>query len=639
VIPQRPPFWSIEHTWLFYLLAVAALAIFAWGAARRMGRWLVAGGSARAPGGFSRLLLDGLLGRRILAGDVAAGLMHALILWGFLGLLLATTVVAVDHYLVSFLTGDVYLLFSLAADGAGLALLAGLLWAVGRRSLQRVARLANRPRDLLILLWLLAVAGSGFLLEGLRLGLQSPGWAGWSPAGALLARLPTSTTAYVVCWWGHAIGSLALIAAIPFSKLFHAVAAPANLALGDGGESAPPADLVGRSALMLDACTGCGRCVEVCPATAVGEPFDPRTLLERLRAGLPIRSPAEAASRGRSEVWHCSTCRACWQACPVAVDGPAVFVALRAQIVERGTEVPPPLAETLERLFKYENPWEASKKRRSRFLKQLGSRALGGDATERGSLCYFVGCTTAVDTRAQALASALCRLLEHAGVAYGTMGKGEPCCGDIARRVGEQGLYEEQSESCLGSLERSRVTQVVTSSPHCFDTLQQALSKPTARPAGAGREVVVRHYVQLLDELVTRGSLRLSGRPEATVTYHDPCYLARYNDIVEAPRRLIRAIPGVALVEMERHGRNGFCCGGGGGRMWQEELAGAATMAELRMRQAAATGAHILVTACPLCLIMLSDAAKTAGLQRPLEVMDLNELLLTAIETDGGWTQ
>jgi Fe-S oxidoreductase len=209
-------------------------------------------------------------------------------------------------------------------------------------------------------------------------------------------------------------------------------------------------------------------------------------------------------------------------------------------------------------------------------------------------------------------------------VSFGILGEKEPCCGDIARVVGEGGLFQEKMENCLDLFGQYDIKEVVTSSPHCFHTF---LNEYSAKPFG------VRHYALVLREFIAEGRLKLKRNGKATVTYHDPCYLGRHNRIFDEPREVIRSIPGVTLIEMKNHGPDSLCCGGGGGRMWQgKEIHGEARMSEIRLREAHATGAEILITACPLCLIMLEDSLKTLGLEGELKVMDLNELVLHALE-------
>jgi len=252
------------------------------------------------------------------------------------------------------------------------------------------------------------------------------------------------------------------------------------------------------------------------------------------------------------------------------------------------------------------------------------------DLTKRGAeadLCYFVGCTTSFDDTAQGIARSFAAILQSAGVSFGILGRKEPCCGDIARRAGELGLFVEQMEKSIDLFDRCGITDVVTSSPHCFHAFSNEYPEPPFR---------ARHYSQLLQELISGGGLRFKEGQAEKVTYHDPCYLGRYNRMFDGPREVIRAIPGVELVEMAHHGADSLCCGGGGGRMWQDLKAGDVKMSEVRIREAEATGAEILVTACPLCRIMMEDARKAAGLNETLRVMDLNELVLQSLEGGSG---
>ncbi|MFH1081931.1 MAG: (Fe-S)-binding protein, partial [Pseudomonadota bacterium] len=319
--------------------------------------------------------------------------------------------------------------------------------------------------------------------------------------------------------------------------------------------------------------------------------------------------------------WYCTTCRACLEVCPVYGAAFEVVTKKRVLAVEEGTQVPTLLNQTLEKLFKYNNPWESSKKKRGAWADGLEL----ADLTKRGAeadLCYFVGCTTSFDDTAQIIARSFSRILQIADVNFGILGKKEPCCGDIARRVGELGLFEEQKEGCEELFDKYDISEVVTSSPHCFHTFKNEYREA---PFSA------RHYTLVLRELMAQGKLQFKKKVEATVTYHDPCYLGRHNRIFDEPREIIRAIPGLRLVEMTHHRVDSLCCGGGGGRMWQD-LDGEVKMSEVRVREAEATGAEILITACPLCLIMLEDARKAAGLKEPFRVMDLNELVLQTLD-------
>ena len=667
--PERELFWKINESWLFYVLAALSVCLFLLGIAAHLLLWRKSGpkGKVAFSGrALKAMVSDVFLGIRVLKGEVAAGIMHSFLFWGFVILTIGTTLLLIHEHLFSYLAGRSHLFFELVMEVGGLILLAGVVWAMIRRYLQRVPRLERRAEDAVVPLWLLAVVGSGFLLEGARLAAQEPAWGGWSFAGWWLAGLISNSTAqstYPYLWWGHALLSLGFIAVIPFTKLFHVVGAPAACYLhhcpAEGSEeTSPPLQEIAEAPLNLnqsplsdqeaalsfvepslqlaevafyDACMRCGRCVQACPSTGAGEPFAPREFIQATLAALwqehsplgDIRFLTRDPAIGVGVSWYCTTCAACLEVCPVYG---ATFEAVskkRTSLIMEGTGVPDLMNQTLERLFNYENPWVASKRERAAWSKGLEIPALkrGGRG---GELCYFVGCTTSFDARAQDIAKSLSGVLKHAGVSFGILGEKEPCCGDIARVVGEVGLFQEKRESCSALFEEHGIQEVVTSSPHCFHTFVNEYP---------GKRFGARHYVSVLKTLIAEGKLRFEKPLNATVTYHDPCYLGRHNRIFEEPREIIRSIPGIKLVEMRNHGPDSLCCGGGGGRMWQgPELHGEARMSEIRIKEARETGAEIVITACPLCLIMLEDALKTVGLDSELKVMDLNEVALKSMQ-------
>ena len=638
-------FWQIKDVWFFYVLAGLATGLFLAGVIAHIWIWKKNAKSLEIPfskEALKRTILDTFLGKRVLQGDIAAGSMHLLLFWGFLSLFIGTSLLFIHDYLFSFLTGTVYLVYSLAMEVGGLMLVAGILWALIRRYIQRVPRLERRLEDALVPAWLLLVALSGFMLEGFRLAYLQPPWGEWSFVGWWMGAMSSASTAeslYPYLWWGHGLLSLCFIAAIPFTKLFHILGAPAGIysqgiakpVILDVEEGAGEFDL--GDSIFFDACMRCGRCVAVCPSTGAGEPFAPREFVQAMHRALWQEhfpwGDIRFLSRGeKSEVddkfWYCTTCRACLEVCPIYGATFEAVMKKRVLAVEEGTQVPVLLNQTLEKVFKYDNPWESSKRQRGAWAEEMNLVNIAKTDGE-ADLCYFVGCTTSFDDTAQGIARSFSKVLQTAGVNFGILGKKEPCCGDIARRTGELGLFVEQMEKCLDLFDKYTITDVVTSSPHCFHTFRNEY------PEGSFR---ARHYTLVLRELITNGKLRFNKEVKATVTYHDPCYLGRYNRIFDEPREVIRSIPGVNLVEMTHYGADSLCCGGGGGRMWQD-LDGEVKMSEVRIREAEATGAQILVTACPLCRIMLEDARKLADLNDTLQVMDLNELVLQALEKVG----
>ena len=668
--PERELFWKIGAGWLFYVLAAVAMGLLVIGVAAHVRVWMKSapkGKVAFSGEALKQTITDVVLGLRVLKGEVPAGIMHALIFWGFVILTIGTTIIMIHEHLLSFLAGRSHLLFEISMEIGGLILLAGILWALVRRYLQRVSRLERSLEDAVVSLWLLTVVCSGFVLEGVRLASQKPAWAQWSFVGAWAAGFVSPGTAeatYPYLWWGHALLSLGFIAVIPFTKLFHVLGAPATYYLHHASdlpaapvpspvaqeveEAATETDDVAPSAdegsldfldmplklgdvVFYDSCMRCGRCVQACPSAGAGEAFAPRDFIQATIRGLwqehspvgDIRFLTKDPLIDPKAPWNCTTCAACLEVCPVYGATFEAVLRKRGLLIQEGTGVPDLMNQTLERLFNYENPWVSSKREKAVWTKGLDipSLAKGG---KTAALCYFVGCTTSIDARAQAIAKSFSSILKHAGVNFGILGEKEPCCGDIARVVGEVGLFEEKKMNCMDLFGQYDIKDVVTSSPHCF----HAFLNEYPQEKGFG----VRHYSLLLRELVGDGRLKFKKNGSLRVTYHDPCFLGRHNRIFDEPREVIRSIPGTTLIEMVHHGPDSLCCGAGGGRMWQgKELDGKARMSEIRVREAHATGAEVLITACPLCLIMLEDALKTLGFEKEMKVMDLNEVVLQSL--------
>jgi len=669
--PERELFWKIGAGWLFYVLAAVAMGLLVIGVAAHVRVWMKSapkGKVAFSGEALKQTISDVVLGLRVLKGEVRAGIMHALIFWGFVILTIGTTIIMIHEHLLSFLAGRSHLLFEISMEIGGLILLAGILWALVRRYLQRVSRLERSLEDAVVSLWLLTVVCSGFVLEGVRLASQKPAWAQWSFVGAWAAGFVSPGTAeatYPYLWWGHALLSLGFIAVIPFTKLFHVLGAPATYYLHHASdlpaapvpspvaqeveEAATETDDVAPSAdegsldfldmplklgdvVFYDSCMRCGRCVQACPSAGAGEAFAPRDFIQATIRGLwqehspvgDIRFLTKDPLIDPKAPWNCTTCAACLEVCPVYGATFEAVLRKRGLLIQEGTGVPDLMNQTLERLFNYENPWVSSKREKAVWTKGLDIPALAKGG-KTAALCYFVGCTTSIDARAQAIAKSFSSILKHAGVNFGILGEKELCCGDIARVVGEVGLFEEKKLNCVDLFGQYEIKEVVTSSPHCF----HAFLNEYPPEKGFG----VRHYSLLLRELIGEGKLKFKTNGKLRVTYHDPCYLGRHNRIFDEPREVIRSIPGTTLIEMEHHGPDSLCCGAGGGRMWQgKELDGEARMSEIRVREAHATGAEVLITACPLCLIMLEDALKTLGFEKEMKIMDLNELVLQSLE-------
>lgn len=359
---------------------------------------------------------------------------------------------------------------------------------------------------------------------------------------------------------------------------------------------------------QMGLCFQCGACSSVCPFSMTIA-FNPRRLM--LMAQLALEKILDS-----EQLWICTSCNACAVRCPMEVKPPEAFSSLRARALEGGS-LPQQIAKTLSSALKgasrYGNPWGKPRSERARWAKELGvSRA-----TEEIAVLYDVGCGASYDPRAQKIAKAMVHVLRHAGVNFGILGEEENCCGSCVRRLGEEGLFQMLSEANTELWRKYKIKKIVAGSPHCYGAFKNEY------PAGAWE---VQHYVQFLAELLQKSQLNFVEGPKIKATYHDPCFLGRHNGIYDAPREIIKAIPSVTLIEMKDSRENTICCGGGGGRMWVEPLQEEQPrLAEIRLKQAVATGADLVVTACQFCMVNLQEAAKVVGSQ--IEVKDLIELV------------
>ncbi len=624
---ERKIFWNIHPVWLFYLLSLFSVFIFFYGFLRHISFWKKGVKKEKISiswKGIKRIISDAIFAKRIKEGDISGGIMHLLIFWGFFFLFLGTLLLSFDHYIFHFLKGKIYLLFSSFLEIAGISIIIGIFIASLRRI--RLERLKTNFEDLLILLLIFFTAVTGFILEGIRISVQNASWEKYSFLGFAIGSVinGASVQTYSFFWWIHVILSLTFIGIIPYTKLFHIFSSSLSIYLEDQEKRILKAEekegkvFSFRDLVHLDACTRCGRCTEVCPSYGVGEPFSPRDFLYSVKK----------EKFDPKLLWYCTTCGACLERCPVYVPPFEIVRQLRAKKIEDGTEVPSILIQTLERLYKYNNPWVSSKKKRAEWAKDLKIIEIPR-SDKKLEYCYFVGCTTSYDTRAQKIARSFTAILRSCGIDFGILGKEEPCCGDIARRVGEDGLFEEQATECMELFREYGIRKIITSSPHCFYTMKKEY--PMLNP---DFRICVMHYSQFLERLIKEGRISFQRKLDLKVTYHDPCYLGRHSRVFDPPRNVIKAIPGIELIEMKHCRENSLCCGGGGGRLWQEELDVEVRMSERRIMEAAETGAQILITCCPICLIMLEDARKTKGLEDSIKVLDLNELVYLALFGD-----
>jgi Fe-S oxidoreductase/nitrate reductase gamma subunit len=477
--------------------------------------------------------------------------------------------------------------------------------------------------------------------------------AAWSPVGygtaKVFAALPLESLRgwHQVVWWLHALLAFGLIVAVPFTKAFHLISSPANMVFRHAGPVGrlpvvreqgvrTVRDYTWRQLIQVDACTWCGKCQEVCPGHHTGFPLSPRDFVQAVDAQL-LRTRAKANGETPSlhgerirpeELWACCTCRACEDICPVHVQHPRLIIDMRRHLVDQG-QVDEGLQDALMNFQRYGNSFGQSPRKRAEWTKPLGFK-LKDARKEEVEYLWFVGDYASYDQRAQEVTRAIAKVFQRAGVDVGLLLEKEQNAGNDVRRIGEEGLFSMLREKNAKELAGAKFRRILTSDPHTYNTLKNEYQDGGAE-AVAGKPVL--HYAELLDELLRDGKLPGRRTLPYTVTYHDPCYLGRFNGVYDAPRRVLEAL-GITLLEMPRNRCNSFCCGAGGGRLWMKDTPGIAERpAENRIKEALAVpGVQCLVVACPKDLVMFQDAVKTVGAEGRLRVADLGELVFESLE-------
>ncbi|MGM0372757.1 MAG: (Fe-S)-binding protein [Halobacteriota archaeon] len=682
----REAFWQISHAGelVFYYLTIVAVLLFAYGFYRRVERYRQ---GAEDP--FERL--DDLVGRTVEATrivgsnvkqfdrDFFAGLMHSFIFWGFLALLMTTTIVAFEMDIwvkllqqERFFVGDFYRTVSLVADVMGFVFVVGMAMALTQRYIIRKDRLwgeHTRLEDTLFVWALFLLGVGGFLQEAIRIvGAGMPDFEVVSVVGYTLASVFTSlgmgpemaATLYRPLWWSHALLALGFVATVPYAKPVHMLTSYANVVARDPKagvrlpgvpEDASPEeigtseieDFSWKQLLDHDACTKCGRCTSVCPANQSGRPLDPRDVILDLRkygreleAGeteeIPIISGEEDSVIDPETMESCMTCMACVDACPVEIEHVTQFTEMNRRLTESGA-MDENVQEAMMALFQQGNSFGEPEAQRAEWTEELEFDIPDARETEVDYL-WYVGDYPSFDDRNQKVARSLARIFEAADVSYGILYEDEKNAGNDIRRVGEEGLFEMLAMENIETFEAVDYDQMVTTDPHAYNTFKNEYEQ-----FGWERGDDVVHYTQVVEDLVESGALPLEGTElDTRATFHDPCHLGRYNDEFEAPRAVLDST-GAELDEMPRNRSDSYCCGGGGGGLWLDPDEDEKP-AEERIREALedTTGGEDVdqfVVSCPMCMTMYEDGAKSGGYQDDIEVVDLAEMVWDALEANG----
>jgi len=630
----RIPYWNIDYGILIDAFALVAVAIFVYGIQMHWKR--IQQGKVRLrtpvkdlPGKIGpvfvhSLVFKGILGAKIYK-KIFTGIAHGFVLWGMLVLFVGTSLVVLNVWggVPVFKGGFNQWVMSFGLDLAGLLALIGVLFFLVRRLMPPERLMAPKARAGFVLqISLLAIVlVSGFLLEGLRIAANGPdtyafvgnALAGWLPADAL--------DAHQVLWWGHGLLCMAFIAAIPFSPMMHILLVPTNAALADPmpgskmgvidfatfddeeAEEMPTlgcaslADFTRKRLLDYSACLWCGRCHEVCPAASTGKPLSPKgvmlTLAERLTNG-GFEDDGLIDEITADAIFACTTCTACMEACPACINQPKTILKFRQNLVMEQSRVPELMGKALNSLEQRAHPFFGTGSGPKEWCKDLDVPVFASGETE---YLLWTGCSVIYEERAQKIARAMVRILDKAGVSYGILEESR-CTGDPAKQMGNEFLFSELAQTNIEEFDALGVKKIITLCPHCYNSFSRHY------PPLGGNYTLIPHVV-FIEQLIAQKKIT-PGWSSTTIAYHDPCYLGRRNHIFDEPRELISRVG--RLVEMPNHGADSFCCGGGGGNYWAEEVG--ERINQRRSKEALDTGADKIATACPFCLLMITDGTK-----------------------------
>ena len=604
-----------------------------------------------------RRVLTVAFGQSKLLREPFAGALHAFIFWGFVVLLSAVLESIGEGLMPGFslaFLGPLYGPLTFLGELFGACVVVSTLVSIVRRLVAPPARLNVKGHAkwdaVLILSLILLVMVTMFGQNAARAAL------GVEPSGSdrfLAARIaPLFTGDGTATWfhlffWGHMLAVLGFLNYLPYSKHLHVLTSVPNVYFSDLGPrgNLSPVDLTDETATKFGAtdvtdltwkqllngytCTECGRCTAACPANTTGKLLNPKKIIVDIRARTMERGAGAAPDHQlldnfitEQELWACTTCMACVQECPVMIEHVGAIVDLRRGLVLNESRFPEELKATFSNLERNFTPWGFGHSSRADWAEGLGIPRMAD--VQSAEILFWVGCAGAYDARYTKVSRAFARLMQMAGVNFAILGTEEKCNGDPARRMGNEYLAQTLIAENVATLNRYGIRKIVVTCPHCLQSLGKEYRQ-------FGGEYTVVHHTTFLDKLIRQGKLKVPAGAAKSVTFHDPCYLGRYNDVYDEPRSVLDSIGGVQRVEMRRSGDRSFCCGAGGGRMWMEEREGKRVNVE-RTEEALATGAEVIGTGCPFCMTMMTDGVKEKAPERAAVVKDVAELILEAIE-------
>jgi len=667
---QRIVYWNVGHniTHIMYPLAALAMIIFTYGMYKRYKMWRLA---KKEDNRFTELpdrmegLFEAVFMHKKIMSRKYAGIMHAMIFFGFMMMLLGTAITTIEADTpLTFLNGTFYKIFSITLDAFALILLAGTFMAIYRRKALKPFFLKTDGDDWYAISFLVISVLLGFSIEAIRIAVTNPSFGKISFVGWIMAQgirffnpsLDFLASLHKGLWLLHFGTTMFFIASLPYTKFLHIITGPLNIFfrrrtpmgrlrkidLENIDENtrfgvSEMQDLSWKDALDLDACIECGRCEELCPAFNTDKPLSPKMVINTLRdhmedeaKGLNKLNGTELVEMRITEdvLWSCTTCGACMVACPMEIAHVDKIVDMRRYLVLGQGKIEPEPAAAVKKMAKQGNPWGLPQNERADWLKGIDNPPLLDENPDiEFDYLLWIGSMGSYDNRTQKVAKAFIKILQHANIKFALLGTLEKASGDAVRRIGAEDVFQELAKHNIEQLDKFGLNNkkgntgkmVVAISPHSYNAIKNEYSD-----FGGDYEVI--HHSELLNQLISSGKLNLTKDFDKKITYHDSCYLGRYNGVYEAPRDILTAIPGVELLEMEHNHDQSFCCGAGGGRMWMEEPLGTRINLK-RTDEAIDIKCDIVATGCPFCMTMIDDGVKARNEEDNIKVLDLSEIV------------
>ena len=601
-----------------------------------------------------------------------AGLLHLLIFWGFVLFIFAVLESIIQGFYSSFslsFLGAFYSVITLVQDVFGLLVIGSVLLSLYRRYIQKVPRLQvdkHGMKDaafILILIMFIVISMYGQNASGFANNAMMYHPYELRPISSFLAGIffnnPTGSTLllYEVFWWMHVLMIFGFLNYLPYSKHLHILTSIPNVFFAnldpvrntlkkidledENAETFGVADIEQFSwKQILDgySCTECGRCTWNCPANIVGKSLSPRELIVDIRKRTFDKAPLIVEGKTEGELyektlihnyisdkvlWQCTTCLACVQECPVMIEHVDSIVDMRRNLVLTESEFPTQLNSVFKSLETNYTPWVFNAADRAAWAEGMNIKTMAED--KDGEILFWVGCAGSFDERYKKVTKAFAAIMQKAGVDFRILGTEEKCNGDTARRLGNEYLSQMMMRENIETMNNYGVKKVVTACPHCFHSLKNEFPQ-------FGGNYEVTHHTVFIEELIAKGKIQIKEETENhKVTYHDSCYLGRYNNIYDAPRNSLSKVAGLDIVEMKRNKSKGFCCGAGGGRMFLEDEEGG-RINEERTREALETKADTIASACPFCMTMMTDGVKHFEKTDEVAVKDIAEIILENIK-------